>query len=132
VLVVDDDPDMRALIASALGQCGYRVLATASGRHAVRLLEETPVDLLITDLFMPEFDGLETIRAIRSRPDRLPILAISGGSRYVALDFLPIAELLGADAVLPKPFALKALEQQVRALLPDSRAPADEPVANDN
>lgn len=119
ILVVDDDPDMRALIGTSLGKAGYRVMTCESGRKAVRMLVESPVDLVITDLFMPEFDGLEVIRAIRDCADHLPILAISGGSAYVALDYLPIAHLLGADAVLPKPFPIKALEQQVRELLPD-------------
>ena len=131
ILVIDDDQEMRTLLAVALQMSGYTVLTSSSGREAVRLLIETPVDLVITDLFMPEFDGLEVIRAVRDCADHLPILAISGGSPYIPRDFLRIAELLGADAVLPKPFALRALQARVRELLP---AGDDERLlgANDN
>ncbi|SMF18913.1 Response regulator receiver domain-containing protein [Tistlia consotensis] len=131
VLVIDDDPDMRALIAATLESAGYQVLTSENGREAVATLIETPVDLVITDLFMPEFDGLEVIRAIRDCADHLPILAISGSSAYVTMDYLPIAHLLGADAVLPKPFPIKVLEQQVRDLLPGCCEAAPRS-ANDN
>lgn len=118
ILVIDDEADMRMLIAMVLESCGYRVIAHGDGRQAISTLMETPVDLVVTDLFMPEFDGLEVIRTIRDCCDHLPIVAISGGSAYVTFDCLPIARLLGADSVLCKPFALKELEQEVRALLP--------------
>lgn len=132
ILVIDDDADLRALMATALGSCGYEVLTSGNGRHAVRTLVERPVDLVITDVFMPEFDGLEVIRAVRDCADHLPILAVSGGSGYVGFDGLSIARLLGADAVLAKPFALAALQRQVRALLPPCRGLPAPAGANDN
>ncbi len=131
ILVIDDDQEMRTPLTIALQMSGYSVLTSSNGRQAVRTLIETPVDLVITDVFMPDFDGLEVIRAVRDCADHVPILAISGGSGMVPVDFLPIAELLGADAVLPKPFALRTLQARVRELLPYDREGG--PVgANDN
>lgn len=117
ILVIDDEPDVRLVVRLALERQGFGVRVHGNGRNAVADLRARPVDLVVTDLFMPEFDGLEVIRAIRAWDEAVPIVAVSGGSGYLARDFLPVARQLGADAVLSKPFPLDDLLREVRRLL---------------
>ncbi|WP_159460180.1 response regulator [Tistlia consotensis] len=117
ILLIDDEEDARDLLSACLRASGYRVLTAPDGWGAIERLAETPVDLVVTDVFMPRGDGLELIRAIRNWTRRLPILAISGGDGGGA-DMLPVARLLGADAALSKPFPLQDFRSQVADLLP--------------
>jgi CheY-like chemotaxis protein len=78
ILVIDDDPGMRRVTSRALEAAGHVVAVYANGRGAVRDIEKDPPDLLITDIFMPEMEGLETIREARTRRPSLPIIAMSG------------------------------------------------------
>jgi CheY-like chemotaxis protein len=104
ILVVDDDPFLRLLIMRALETAGHTVLGCENGKKAVEYIEHEHADLLITDILMPEMDGVETVRAIRRfRPD-LPILAISAGGPAKASDFLGLAQVFGATETLSKPF----------------------------
>ena len=103
ILVIDDEPDIRAIMCSALEAAGHEVMAFAEGGGAIEHVREEPVDLLITDIFMPDVEGLETIREIRRlRPD-MPIIAISGIDIEGA-DYLGVASKFGAAATLRKPF----------------------------
>ena len=103
VLVIDDEPGIRTVMCSALEAAGYEVLAFAEGGGAIEHVREEPADLLITDIFMPDVEGLETIREIRRlRPD-MPIIAISGIDLEGA-DYLGFARKFGAVATLKKPF----------------------------
>jgi CheY-like chemotaxis protein len=104
ILVVDDDRFLRLLIKRALETAGHTVFDCENGRKAVEHIEREHIDLLITDILMPEMDGVEAVRAIRRlRPD-LPILAISAGGPAKAGDFLGLAQAFGATETLPKPF----------------------------
>ena len=78
IFVIDDDPAMRRVTSRALEAAGHVVAVHADGRGAVRAIETDPPDLLITDIFMPEMEGLETIREARVRRPALPIVAMSG------------------------------------------------------
>ena len=103
VLVIDDEPDVRSVICTLLEEAGHDVVAFANGAGAIEHARQEPADLLITDIFMPDVEGLETIRAIRRlRPD-MPIIAISGidfdGGNYLA-----VARKFGAMETLKKPF----------------------------
>jgi two-component system chemotaxis response regulator CheY len=103
VLVIDDEPGIRAIMCSALEAAGYEVVGFAEGGGAIEHVREESADLLITDIFMPEVEGLETIREIRRlRPD-MPIIAISGIDLEGA-DYLGFARKFGAVATLRKPF----------------------------
>ena len=103
VLVIDDEPGIRTVMCSALEAAGYEVLAFAEGGGAIEHVREESADLLITDIFMPEVEGLETIREIRRlRPD-MPIIAISG-IEIEGADYLGFARKFGAVATLKKPF----------------------------
>jgi CheY-like chemotaxis protein len=116
ILVIDDDPAMRRVTSRALEAAGHVVAGHANGRGAVREIEKDPPDLLITDIFMPEMEGLETIREARARQPALPIIAMSGFT-FDAEDYLDIAEKFGAIATLRKPFRPAELIDLVDQLL---------------
>src|SRR5204863_6205518 len=95
---------LRWVITLALEKAGHSVLRCENGRKAIDFLEHEHADLLITDIIMPEMDGVETVRAARQLQPALPILAMSGGGSFDPADYLGIARAFGATDVLPKPF----------------------------
>jgi two-component system, chemotaxis family, chemotaxis protein CheY len=97
VLVVDDDPQFRGLVHSILGPAGYSVNEAEDGAKAIAISREIQIDLLITDLVMPDSEGIETIRYFGKHLPNVPIVAISGKSAY-----LVPAKVLGAAATLDK------------------------------
>lgn len=117
ILVIDDDPVLRRVITLALEQAGHTVLRCENGRKAIDFLTRQHADLLITDIVMPEMDGVETVRAARRLKPQLPIVAISGGGSFEPEDYLGIAQAFGANAVLPKPFRPTELIEKVAELL---------------
>ncbi len=117
ILVVDDDERIRALIRRGLKKLGHEVVEAGDGAAALERLRADPVDLLITDLYMPGMEGLELIQKARAAWPELDIIAISGGTADTKFDFLPVAESLGADAILPKPLDLGRLRTLVDARL---------------
>jgi two-component system, chemotaxis family, chemotaxis protein CheY len=120
ILVIDDDAVLRRVITLALEQAGHSVLRCENGRKAIEFLAHEHADLLITDIVMPEMDGVETVRAARRMKPDLPIVAISGGGSFDPQDYLGIAQAFGANAVLPKPFRPADLVAKVTALLATS------------
>lgn len=117
VLVIDDETGVREMIAESLKFCGYRVFQAANGKNALEMIGrgEKP-DIVITDLIMPEQDGMETILSIRKDFPEVRLVAISGGGRRNNVDFLTLAEDLGADSALPKPLDMDELERVVERL----------------
>lgn len=116
VLVVDDDPDMRAVMMEALQVAGHEVSSAANGLQGVHYALFVRPDLVVVDLFMPVQEGLETIRQLRQRLPYLPILAISG--RHIASSpMLTVALQMGAVNVLEKPFDALTLRAAVEATL---------------
>jgi CheY-like chemotaxis protein len=109
LLVVDDDADMRLTLKLALELAGYRVDEAANGREALERQHAAPADVLITDIFMPDSDGFEAIDAFRREFPRVKVVVISGGAQLTKRDYLPDAELMGADATLQKPFDIDEL-----------------------
>jgi len=118
ILVIDDEPALRTLLRNYLESEGYSVCIAQDGQQALRLFEEYHADLIITDIFMPEQDGLEVITTMRQRRPGLPIIAISGGGRMDKRDVLHIAKSLGAQCVMPKPLELADLLAAIRQYLP--------------
>lgn len=119
VLIADDDPADRLYIAESLRAHGHDVREAANGREAMAILSEGAIDVLITDVFMPAMDGLELIRAIRSRGTPVKIIAITA---YVEegdakADYLGYSEILGADHVLAKPFSSADVTAKIEACL---------------
>jgi len=114
ILVADDDKDVRTVLRVALEVEGYEVETVANGESAMRAHEERPADVLITDLFMPERDGFETVRYFRALKPGIPIVAISGWKHGQKSDHLAVALHAGADAILRKPFGLGELLEQLQ------------------
>jgi CheY-like chemotaxis protein len=116
VLVIDDDPQMRRVLTRFLSS-KYRVVVAENGHKGLRALLEHKPDIVLTDILMPEKEGIETIREIQERAPGTKIIAMSGGGLSHNLMFLDIARAFGADAVLAKPFGLATLMEAVERLL---------------
>lgn len=117
ILVIDDDPQVLKLITMYLTRNGNEVVTAANGKLGIRLLESQHVDLVITDIIMPEQDGLEVLMWLKKQPTRPKVIAISGGS--VSLDqglMLKLASY-SADRVFPKPVDYETLMGEVQRLL---------------
>jgi DNA-binding response OmpR family regulator len=121
VLIADDDAALRQLSCVGIVAAGGEAFEAADGREAVRVLERTGIDLAVVDIFMPERDGVETITEAKRRWPRLKIIAISGVCDYRGLDVLHMAQSVGADLVLPKPFGLNDLLEHIARLLDAGR-----------
>lgn len=103
ILVIDDDAEMRQMIEQTLTAAGYEVTLAADGEQGMRLYRTRPADLVITDIFMPNQEGLETIMALHREFPAVSIIAITG-KPGVAIPVLSMAEQLGATRTLEKPF----------------------------
>jgi DNA-binding response OmpR family regulator len=117
ILLVDDDEPFRKMLRLTFTKLGYEVVDAANGREALRLHAALPADLVITDLIMPEREGLEIIMELHKRQPALKIIAMSGGGRINARDFLVIAKTFGASRTFTKPFATAELAAAVAELL---------------
>jgi DNA-binding NtrC family response regulator len=119
ILVVDDDASIRRTLTILLSKAGYEVAQAADGSEAVRLWRDQGGDLVITDLHMPEKDGIETIIELLSHSPGIRIIAMSGGGQTKRLDLLGNASLLGAVLTIEKPFTIAEMMAVVdRALKP--------------
>lgn len=105
LLLVDDDDSFRTMLRITLVKMGHVVHEARNGREAMVAYEREPLDLVITDLVMPEQEGVETIRKLRHQYPEVKIIAMSGGGRATATGYLKIAKAMGADLVLAKPFS---------------------------
>ena len=118
VLIIEDDPHVRMAVQHCLKKSGHVVLVATDGKQGMNLVHKSPVDLVVTDIFMDGQEGLETITALRKKHPKLPIIAMSGGNP-ASEDMLAVAKELGAHQVLSKPFWSKGLLEAVdRALDP--------------
>jgi DNA-binding NtrC family response regulator len=126
ILVIDDDLGVRETVAQLLMDLGHKVLTAADGRDGVSLFRRDSVDLVITDIIMPNKEGIETIMEIRRIDPGMVIIAMSGGGRLGSVDFLQIALSLGANDIVLKPFEPSALVEAVaRALAARKRPPSE-------
>ena len=118
IMIADDNPDTLSFMQAALEQAGYEVQTAPEGARALALLAKRPADLLITDVFMPGQDGIETLRDCRIRYPQTRIIVMSaGGGSGRKLDYLPAAALIGADATLRMPINVDQLLDAVREVL---------------
>mgnify|MGYP000499714444 CR=1 FL=1 len=108
ILLIDDDANLRTITTMALESAGHQIIEARDGKEGYRLFREHRPDLVITDLVMPEQEGIETIAQLRREQPSLPIIAISGGLARSAL-YLTIAAQIGAQHTLAKPFAIAEL-----------------------
>jgi DNA-binding response OmpR family regulator len=114
ILVIDDEEALRRLIVRILRAEGHAVREAANGREGLRLFREAPPALLITDIVMPDQEGIETIIELRREAPDFPILAISGGGEGI---YLRMAAGVGATETLAKPFGADELVAAVERLL---------------
>ena len=124
VLVIDDDDSLRQIVSETLEAEGYEVLQASNGRIGIDLFRAAPADLVITDIIMPVHEGVGTIIELRKEYPDLKIIAMSGGALAGAVDYLELAEKLGASATLTKPFRQERLLAAVRKALGEEEAPA--------
>jgi CheY-like chemotaxis protein len=117
VLIIDDDEQVRALLHEILDRAGYEVTEAANGLEGLNLYRAGPVDLVITDLLMPEKEGVETIVELRREFPDARIIAMSGGGRNAGRDYLSIAAQLGAGATMAKPFSRQEVLNAIRDVL---------------
>jgi CheY-like chemotaxis protein len=121
VLFVDDHPDARALARVQLELEGFEVVEAENGIEALRVFDEVPVDVVVTDIFMPDEDGIELIQDLRRRRPKLPIVAITGGGPHHDTVALRVAAALGAGAMLLKPVDAEDLVAAIRRVLAAAR-----------
>jgi DNA-binding response OmpR family regulator len=116
ILVVDDDFQMREMLGVILERKGYNVKTASDGKAAMQLQSKKPFDIIITDILVPEKEGLETISELRRGYPRVKIIAISGGGQYKPEGYPELARQIGADRVLVKPFGSWEILGAVREL----------------
>jgi CheY-like chemotaxis protein len=109
VLVVDDLKDQRESLQRLLELEGYEVATAADGSQAVHAMRARPAQVLVTDIFMPGQEGIETIALFRREWPQVRIVAMSGGGEVSRGGYLGVAESIGADATLKKPFSFAVL-----------------------
>ncbi len=120
ILIIDDDSAVRATVRHLLERAGYEIIEAADGREGSRMLDG--VDLVITDLLMPEVDGVDLLGMIRRQGLTLPVIAMSGGGKVDSKSYLDVARALGAFATIAKPFELDHLLSTVRDALASRRS----------
>jgi len=118
ILIIDDDPQVRGMLRETFKAGGYEVVEAQDGAEGMKKIQEAPVALVVTDILMPEREGLETIRALRLQYPDVKIVAISGGlTRAPELDVLSLALKSGAHRKFHKPFHLHELLEVTHLLL---------------
>jgi DNA-binding NtrC family response regulator len=117
ILVVDDDPSIRRTLNILLSKAGYEVIQASDGSEAVRAWRDRGADLVITDLHMPNKDGIETIIELLSHTPGIRIIAMSGGGQSKRLDLLGNVALLGSVLTIEKPFTLAEMMTMVNRAL---------------
>jgi DNA-binding NtrC family response regulator len=121
-MVIDDDDDFRKMVRRMLQSAGHDVVEAADGVTGVKTFKAGPAPLVITDILMPDGEGMETITQLRRMNPALKILAISGSGNVENYDYLAMAERLGANASLRKPFKSEELLELVARLLKEAGA----------
>lgn len=122
ILVVDDDAEVRGFVGRVLGKLGHRVTEAKEGGEALRLLDTATFDLILSDVYMAEMDGMEMLVRVQQRGIRVPVAVISGGGFATKEQVLTMAASCGAVATLEKPFTPAQLREVVERLLtPSSR-----------
>ena len=118
IVIIDDDIQCNRMICRILENAGYEVRTAFNGVEGLKMVMQERPDLMITDLYMPEKEGLATIRELRQADEKIRILAISGGSLNINVaDMLDAAEMFGADDIMAKPLHLETFLHKVNRLL---------------
>jgi CheY-like chemotaxis protein len=123
ILLIDDDDSVRTMLRLTLTQFGHVVTEARNGKEGLDKFADSHADLVITDIVMPEKEGIEVIMELRQRQPELKIIAMSGGGRIGPVDYLRIAGFLGAVKGLTKPFSNEVLLAAIDELLPPATVP---------
>ncbi len=116
ILLIDDDELVRYSLVRGLEQFDYQIVELENGLKALKAIESEQPDIMITDLIMPEQEGIATIRQVHKSYPNLSIIAISGGGRNIGAEHLDIAQALGASATLSKPLDIQELNTLIEQL----------------
>lgn len=117
ILIVEDDNDLRTMLKVSLSRRRFTVLEAENGKEALIHFKPSITDLVITDLIMPDEDGLKVIMRIRELKPSIKIIAISGGGKAGPGSYLNLAKALGADAIYSKPFSVNDMIFKIEELL---------------
>ena len=117
VLIIDDDEELRRQMGAGFEAAGYEVRTADDGRAGLSAFMAEPTDLVVTDIYMPNREGVETILSLREISDTVKIIAISGGFRTDPDTILSVARGVGANASLAKPFRRAILIEMAADLL---------------
>jgi CheY-like chemotaxis protein len=117
ILIVEDDKDLREMLKTSLLKMKYTVIEASNGKEALLHFKPAITDMVITDLIMPDEDGLKVIMKIKEMKPSTKIIAISGGGKAGPGNYLDLAKVLGADEVFSKPFSINDLMKKIEELL---------------
>jgi len=116
ILLVEDDDDLRLMLKDSLEKRKHSIIEASNGREALNKFKSSVTDLVITDLLMPEQDGIGLIMQLRKVKPDIKIIAISGGGKMGPSNYLDVAKTIGANAIFSKPFNLKSFVEEVEKL----------------
>ena len=117
ILIIDDEPDILMMLKKMMERAGFEVDVANNGDSGLKLFNNNSIDLVITDILMPEKEGLEIIREMKKNKPELKIIAISGGGRISASSYLDTATRFGADRAFQKPFRQAEIVGAVKELI---------------
>jgi CheY-like chemotaxis protein len=117
ILLVEDDKELREMLKMSLIRSGFTVMEAENGKEAIAHFKPLVTDLVVTDIIMPEEDGLKVVIKLRELKPSIRIIAISGGGKVGPGSYLNLAKALGADAIFPKPFSINDLISKIESLL---------------
>jgi DNA-binding response OmpR family regulator len=122
ILLIDDDDAFRGMLRKLLTHFGHTVIEGRNGKEGLKLFGHAHADLVITDIVMPEKEGIEVLMELRQKQTPVKIIAMSGGGRGMAADYLLLAKRMGAAKVLTKPFSHEVLMAAINELLAEGLA----------
>ena len=120
ILIIDDEHHILLMLKKMLERFGYEIDLASNGDEGLRIFRSSPSDLVITDIIMPEKEGLETIREMKKMQPELRIIAMSGGGKISADNYLETAKIFGASRIIEKPFNQKDMVSAVKELLDEA------------
>jgi CheY-like chemotaxis protein len=117
ILLVEDDKELREMLKLSLTRRNFTVIEAENGKDAIAHFKPSVTDLVVTDIIMPEEDGLKVVIKLRELKPSIKIIAISGGGKVGPGSYLNLAKALGADAIYSKPFSINELVNKIEQLL---------------
>jgi DNA-binding response OmpR family regulator len=117
IMIVEDDNDLREMLKISLLQRKYTVIEASNGKEAIAKFKPSLVDLVVTDIIMPDEDGLKVIMKLKEIKPNIRIIAISGGGKAGPGNYLNLARALGADEIFAKPFSVQTLLKKIDTIL---------------